>query len=363
MGMDSKIQEFIDRAKGKGASDQSIVEMLTGRGWPDKEVHEALAVHYERLTEIKIPSRGATGTGAKDAFFYLLVFSTLATWTIGLGSLSFSLIDRWLADSLFSSRYTYGPEYEMYSIASEIASVLVAFPVYLLLSRAVIRDGRENPGKLSSPVRKWLTYMALVIAAGVFIGDLITVLAYFLRGEATSRFLAKALVVLLLSGGVFFYYFSGLRKPEEVPDEAARRKDNWLAGLSATAVAVMVILGFVQIGGPSTQRMVRADQRRIQDLFQLSMQIGTRSKDGAGQLPQHLDELRDVALADPLTRAQYEYRVLDGNKYELCATFSTTSSQGNGRRSRSTWSHPAGRTCFQLDAAQTPENPQIFLPD
>ncbi len=361
--MDPKIQEFIERAKAAGASEQSIVAILSGRGWPEKEVHEALAVYYERATGITIPSRGGTGTGAKDAFFYLLVFSTLATWTIGLGSLSFSLIDTWLADTLFSGRYAYGPDYETYGIASEMASVLVAFPVYLFLSRIVIRDGREHPEKLNSPVRKWLTYMALVIAAGVFIGDLIAVLTYFLRGEATSRFLTKALVVLLLSGGVFFYYFAGLRKPEQAPELAARRKDAWMAGLSAIAVAVMVLLGFVRIGGPSTQRMLRADQRRVQDLYQLSLQMSSRWKAEPGKLPQHLDELRDVALADPLTRAEYEYRVQDGAKYELCATFSTASEQQNVRKSRGFWSHPAGRSCFQFDAAQSPENPQIYLPD
>ena len=46
--------------------------------------------------------------------------------------------------------------------------------------------------------------MALVIAACIFIGELIAALTYFLRGEITSRFLAKAFVVLVISGGVFY---------------------------------------------------------------------------------------------------------------------------------------------------------------
>ena len=361
--MDPKIQAFIESAKASGASDQSIVGILAARGWPEKDVYEALAGHYERVTGTIIPVRGAGGTGAKDAFFYLLVFSTLATWTIGLGSLAFSLIDRWLSDTLFSANYAYGSQYEMYSIASEMASVLVAFPVFLLVSRAVVRDGRKNPEKLDSAVRRWLTYMALVVAAGVFIGDLITVLTYFLRGEMTSRFLTKALVVLLLSGGVFFYYYSGLRKSEQAPDQAARRRDVWMAGLSAVAAGVMVIFGFLQIGSPSTQRMLRADQKRVQDVYQLSVQISSRWKADSSKLPEHLDELTGVAIADPITRAQYEYRVQGGSKYELCAVFSTASERARETSSPPAWSHTAGRYCFQLDASQQTENPQTYLPD
>src|SRR5258708_20623727 len=135
------------------------------RGWPEKEAYEALAAHYERVTGMEIPRRGGTGTAAKDAFFYLLMFSTLATWTIGLGALAFTLIDRWLADNLFSTPY--GQGYDLYSATSPFASVLVAFPIYLLVSRAVLHDEHAHPEKLDSPVRKWLTYMALVIAAGL----------------------------------------------------------------------------------------------------------------------------------------------------------------------------------------------------
>lgn len=361
MSPNSKIDEFIERAKASGASEQSLVGILTARGWPEKEVYEALAAHYERLTGIEIPRRGGAGTAAKDAFFYLLAFSTLATWTIGLGSLAFTLIDEWLADTLFSANY--GQAYDTYSIAAAMASILVAFPIYLLVSRAIIHDGRNHPDKLNSPVRKWLTYMALVIAAGVFIGDLIAALTYLLRGEITSRFLAKALVVLVISGGVFFYYFSGLRKVDEPSVRAKLGRDAWMAILSAAAVAVMVLLGFARIGAPSTQRALRGDQRRVQDLYQLSGQISARWKSNGHQLPQHLDELSGATLADPVTRAAYEYHEKAGSQYELCATFSAASNKGNATRSSGSWSHPAGRQCFSLDAAESAENPGIYFPD
>jgi len=353
-----KIQEFIEVAKSSGASEQSLVGILTARGWPEKEIYEALAIHYEQATGLAIPLRGGTGTAAKDAFFYLLIFSTLATWTIGLGALAFSLIDHWLVDPLFSTPYYRGDD--MYSAAASMASIFVAFPIYLLVSRAVLRDEGVHPEKLNSPVRKWLTYMALVIAACVFIGDLIAALTYLLRGEMTSRFLAKAFVVLVISGGVFFYYFGGLRR-SEAEAQSKKGRDTWMAGLSALVVTGMVILGFVYIGAPRTQRTLRADGKRVQDLFQLTMKINGRwNKDH--KLPEHLDEFADAALADPVTREAYEYHVKEGSRYELCATFELASRENNLTKRPEMWAHPAGRHCFSIDATQMTGNPWVYSP-
>ncbi len=359
MGTNPNIEEFIQRAKAAGATEQSLVGILTARGWPEKEVYEALAAHYERVTEMEIPRRGGTGTAAKDAFFYLLIFSTLGTWTIGLGALAFTLIDRWLADALFPSPYYQG--YDMISAAASMASVLVAFPIYLLVSRTVLRDEGGHPEKRNSPVRKWLTYMALVIAACVFVGDLIAALTHFLRGEITSRFLAKAFAVLVISGGVFSYYFGGLRRSEESEADGKLGRDKWMAVLSSLIIAITLILGFFYIGTPGTQRSLRADRKRTQDLYQLSDKIHTLWTTN-GRLPGHLDELRDAALADPITRIAYEYRVTEGSRYELCATFALASERSKAERLRS-WSHPAGYHCFSVDASQILGNPYIYFPD
>jgi hypothetical protein len=315
----------------------------------------------KKVTGISIPHRRGTGTAAKDAFFYLLTFATLATWTIGLGALAFSLIDRWLADTLFSTPYYQA--YDLYSMAEAIASIIVAFPIYLLVTRTILRDETDHPEKLNSPVRKWLTYMALVIAAGIFIGDLITALTYFLRGEITSRFLAKAFVVLAISSGVFFYYFYGLRRSEENESRGkGRRPEVWMTGLSSIVILVMVLLGFAQMGAPKTQRVMRADGKRVQDLYQLASQINGSWNSNSHKLPQHLDELSNAVYADPVTRASYEYRPIDENHYELCATFALDSKR-NEMTDLSKWSHPAGHYCYSLNASQPLETPNIYAPD
>jgi hypothetical protein len=82
----------------------------------------------------------------------------LATWTIGLGSVSFTLIDRWLKDPLSPSNYYAGSYYQ---IADSLACIMVAFPVCLLIMRYIVRELEIHPEKLESSVRKWLTYIAL----------------------------------------------------------------------------------------------------------------------------------------------------------------------------------------------------------
>jgi hypothetical protein len=207
----SELLHFVAAAKEKGASDETLLGILENEGWARADIWTALGRHFETANGVKIPPGRKTTTPAKDAFFYLLAFSTLATWTISLGSICFTLIDAWFPDPL--ARYGY-LRWASWQISSELATMIVTFPIYLLVMRLIVSDTRQAPEKLESGVRKWLTYIALLITAGVMIGDIITFLTYFLRGEVTSRFVGKVVVTLLISGGVFWYYLGSLRDPK-----------------------------------------------------------------------------------------------------------------------------------------------------
>src|SRR4029077_13182279 len=128
-----------------------LVALLRGRGWPEDDVYRALADNFENQSGVRVPAYKRSGS-AKDAFLYLLSFSTLATWTIGLGSVMFTLIDRWIKDPLSPINY-YSSGY--YQMAGSLASVIVAFPVYLLVVRYIVRELEIHPEKLESAVRKW----------------------------------------------------------------------------------------------------------------------------------------------------------------------------------------------------------------
>ncbi len=205
--MNTALSDYIAAAKARGATDSFLVELLERNGWPRKEVYAAFASIYET------PKRGAGfAESARDAFLYLLSFGTLSTWAWALGTLFFTLIDIWYRDPVFTQEPYQGRNF---AISGSMAALVVSFPIYLATMRILLRDISRKPEKLESGVRKWLTYIALLISASVVIGDLITTVDYFLRGEITTRFVLKVLTVLVIAGGVFLYYVQPLEKPEE----------------------------------------------------------------------------------------------------------------------------------------------------
>jgi len=204
--LNTALSEYIAAAKARGASDSFVVELLERNGWPRKEVYAAFAAIYET------PKRGAgVAESARDAFLYLLSFGTLSVWAWNLGSLFFTLIDIWYRDPVFTPQLFVGRNV---AISENMAALVVSFPIYMVTMRILLSDLAQKPEKLESGVRKWLTYIALLISASVVIGDLIAVVDYFLRGEITTTFLLKVLTVFVIAGGVFLYYLQPLEKPE-----------------------------------------------------------------------------------------------------------------------------------------------------
>ena len=83
-----------------------------------------------------VPARRSTAENSRDAFLYLLAFSVLATWAGGLGSLWFRLIERWIPDAV-TDPY---PSDFRYTATWQMASILVALPIYLFVMRVILRE-------------------------------------------------------------------------------------------------------------------------------------------------------------------------------------------------------------------------------
>lgn len=99
MASSKELREFVEAAKSLGVGDEALVGVLQGRGWPKDDAYRALGDHYENRSGLRVPAYRRSGS-ARDAFLYLFSFAALGTWTIGLGSLMFALIDHWIRDPL-----------------------------------------------------------------------------------------------------------------------------------------------------------------------------------------------------------------------------------------------------------------------
>lgn len=138
------------------------------------------------------------------------------------------------------------------------------------------------------------------------------------------------------------------------------------------AIAAIVV-GLYTIGIPSKARLYRIDNERLEDLASIRNVINDYWHEHE-ELPNSLTALDRPPFddyfypefpVDPETGDSYEYKLGEGEAYELCAIFALGSegnekagsfSYGYGfdRRSDMIWDHPAGYHCFSLRVDEGP---------
>lgn len=355
----SPLKPFIEASKKNGASDEALAAILMRQGWAESDVYQAIGEYWATTTGIPVPTRGRKKESSREAFLYLLAFSTLCGWATALGSALFTYIKHWFPEAV---EFGISHYFSTRSVTSEMATMAVTFPIFMLVMRAIIRESSENPEQLHSGVRKWLTYIALLGTAAAMIGDLIWFLTYLLQGEITTRFFLKSAVVMLICGSIFIYYLRFLQPPEkrtQVNDKAWNR--TFMLG-SLASVLVVFLLGFVVAGTPSQLREQQADRNRIDSLRQIANTLHARyqnqNRSNSFTMPDSLQQLveekqlRSDQILDKVTRTPYTYTVIEETKYSLCAEFQAESNNPDWDRDSPFWQHPAGKHCFELDASQ-----------
>ncbi|MSO29661.1 MAG: hypothetical protein EXQ48_01790 [Acidobacteria bacterium] len=204
-----ELVDFVKAALERGLPRADIDATLRQAGWTIDQTRSALGGFADTAFPIPVP-RPRPYLDARDAFVYLVLFSTLYVTAYHLGSLLFDLINIAYPDAVDDRTGVY----TRLSMRWSLSSLIVAFPVFLYMSRLVGRDMAADPNKRHSKVRRWLTYMTLFLAAGALIGDVISLIYSLLGGEITIRFVLKVLVVAFIAGTVFWYYLSDIRREE-----------------------------------------------------------------------------------------------------------------------------------------------------
>lgn len=209
-GADPELVGFVRAAKNQGVSDEFVVSLLSQRGWSERRIYAAFSSFYAETLGMPVPARAGQVENARDAFYYLLNFITLGFWTVALGRIFYILIARAFPDPTQTPYYA---ESLRNQISWQVATVVITFPVFVFVHNMIGRELAKRPDLYDSGVRRWLTYLALVLAALVVLTDGVWFISALLRGELTIRFVLDSLVLLVLGGGVFLYYLKTMDAP------------------------------------------------------------------------------------------------------------------------------------------------------
>jgi len=306
-------------------------------------------------------------TTARDVFMYLLVLIVLSISAANLGTLLFQYVNIYVPDAALQQ--CYGTSCSD-AIRWSLASLIVVFSVLIWARRFIQRDISAHPEKAQLGIRRWAFYLTIFVSGGFLIGDAIALLYSWLNGDLTVQFILKAVAVLYIAGTILYYFLKQLH-PEE------KSYASVVVWIAAVVVLASVILGFTTAGSPFRARDERLDSRRITDLQTIQYQI-VNYWQSKGVLPDTLSQLEDpisgfMIPVDPQSKESYEYSRKDATSFVLCGEFLTaqdlsdpyqrTEYFGYPVSQNETWSHTAGRSCFDrvIDPDFYPVNPKPAL--
>jgi hypothetical protein len=210
---DPKLVVFVEQALRAGQSRDAVRQALERAGWSRDQATDALAHYADVAFAVPVP-RPRAQLSARDAFWYLLMFGTLYSSGFYLGDLLFGFINLAFPDAV-ANLYNDGTEYVERSIRWATAAVIVSFPVFMFASLRIGKEVAADPTRRNSAMRKWLTYITLLVAAAAIVGDGITLIFNVLSGELTLRFVLKVLVVAAIAVTIFAYYTWSMRSDDE----------------------------------------------------------------------------------------------------------------------------------------------------
>ncbi len=290
-------------------------------------------------------------TTPKDFFLHLGSMVMLYVSAVSLINLVFQTINYANPDQLnvYVDPYSSG-------IRLAIASLVIVFPLYLLLSWLIERDIRAVAERANFSIRKWLIYLTLFVAGLTVAIDLIVLINTFLGGEITTRFILKVITVLVVVGGVFGYFIYDLRRTQR----AVPGKNKYFAAAAALLVLAAIVGGFLIMGSPAAARDQQLDNQRVEALRGIQDRVVNYWQQ-KGTMPTKLSDLEDSISGYTLPTlpdgSNYTYNPqpsVGPTSFQLCATFSRQSDAqsiyngpmypagGIGQN----WQHPAGQYCF-----------------
>jgi hypothetical protein len=218
--MNAELIQFVEHAREKGMDHATVRQLLLSAGWKDIAISQAFCTRDldlpipvppgVGLARAPTPRRPGVPRKARDAFLHLLTYGTLYVWATSVVLLLFTYLDFAFPDPAW--RTSYNTLQALLSIMRvQLAIVIVAFPIFLIVWNYLLREVRRNPETGKGVLRRWLGNLSLFIGAITLTGDAMTLIYFWLEGQMTIRFVLKAAVLFLIAGGLVGYLSLTLR--------------------------------------------------------------------------------------------------------------------------------------------------------
>jgi len=289
----------------------------------------------------------------KFTFFYLLSLVGLIFTTISSGMILFQIINKFVPDPLIP-----GMLVDMNALKFAISAILIAAPLYFVLSWLILKSLRNGELEADSAIRRWLHYFVMLVTAVVVFGWFVTTVLDFFNGDLSLKIGLKSLTAILLAGLVFSYYFFSIRTAESF--EQKRKAVNIYFYGSIILVAALFVVSLFIVDSPATTRARRQDEANISKLYNIKNQIDFYYETNK-KLPANLDELigdvyhlQPETLENMVTKKKFEYKIISKDTYEICTDFQLSNKAVDNNDSYSLgkdeWPHDSGYQCVKQKA-------------
>lgn len=294
------------------------------------------------------------GSTAKFTFLYLLSLVALAFLSISTGVAVFQIINK----SITVVGEALNGTYILSALRWAMASIIVFAPIYFVSVWRINRNLASGALSAAAAVRRWLTYLILLVTSLTMAGYMIGILYAFLEGDLTLKFALKVLTVLIIAGTIFSYYLYDIRRGEEI--SAKDKKPTIYFYVSAAVLLAVIATGFVLGESPTVTRQKRQDNEVVNNLAQTAQAVESYYLTNQ-KMPSSLEKLvtdtsylREESIKNPITGEVFSYQMLTGSQYELCAEFQRSSKEDKNNEYYyyygEEWLHDAGEECFSRNA-------------
>lgn len=287
---------------------------------------------------------------AKYAFFYVLSLVALIFMAISVGMVFFQIINKEIVDVIND----YSGRYSDEAIKFAISAIIISTPIYYFTAKQIYKNLRHGNLEVDAAVRKWFTYLILLVSMIVMIVWLIMTINGFLDGELTTKAILKAVVALFISGAIFSFYLYDIKRAN------AQRRDKVIQisfMVSLLIVLIALVISFLVVESPTETRQRKMDQRITSSLYQVDNAVNEYYRNN-GVLPENLKQLQEDVnyileedINNPISNEMYEYKIVGDTEYQICTNFQSSSKEMAEQEYSTyyvdkTWLHDAGYQCF-----------------